>query len=55
MQFEYIRTEAVPKNGLSATLFHLAERGLVELHQVGRGSGRCTAAVRRVPGGRWTR
>ncbi|WP_166909589.1 DUF2207 domain-containing protein, partial [Mycobacterium sp. DL440] len=34
VQTEYIRTENVPKNGLSATLFHLAERGLVELRQV---------------------
>ncbi|WP_286174917.1 DUF2207 domain-containing protein, partial [Mycobacterium sp. DL99] len=34
VQTEFIRTESVPKNGLSATLFHLAERGLVELRQV---------------------
>ncbi|OBF39544.1 DUF2207 domain-containing protein, partial [Mycolicibacterium conceptionense] len=34
VQTEYIRTETVPKNGLSATLFHLAERGLVELRQI---------------------
>ena len=27
VQLEYIRTEAVPKNGLTATLFYLAERG----------------------------
>ena len=33
VQFEYIRTESVPKNGLTATLFYLAERDLVELHQ----------------------
>ena len=31
VQLEYIRTETVPKNGLTATLFYLAERGLIEL------------------------
>ena len=35
VQTEYIRTESVPRNGLTATLFYLAERGLVELNQVG--------------------
>jgi Predicted membrane protein (DUF2207) len=34
VQTEYIRTEAVPKNGLTATLFYLAERGLIDLQQV---------------------
>lgn len=34
VQTEYIRTEAVPKTGLTATLFHLAERGLIELRQM---------------------
>lgn len=34
VQAEYIRTEAVPQSALTATLFHLAERGLVELRQV---------------------
>ncbi|MBJ7338585.1 MAG: DUF2207 domain-containing protein, partial [Mycolicibacterium sp.] len=34
VQTEYIRTESVPKNGLTATLFHLAERKLVALEQV---------------------
>ncbi|OBI76051.1 DUF2207 domain-containing protein [Mycobacterium sp. E740] len=34
VQTEYIRTEAVPKNGLTATLFYLAERRLVELRQM---------------------
>ncbi|HKP42399.1 DUF2207 domain-containing protein, partial [Mycobacterium sp.] len=33
VQSEYIRTESVPKNGLTATLFYLAERRLVELRQ----------------------
>jgi hypothetical protein len=33
VQFEYIRTESVPKSGLTATLFYLAERSLVELKQ----------------------
>lgn len=33
VQAEYIRTEAVPKHGLTATLFYLAERRLVELRQ----------------------
>ncbi|HZQ31069.1 MAG TPA: DUF2207 domain-containing protein, partial [Mycobacterium sp.] len=35
VQCEYIRTEAVPRNALTATLFYLAERGLVSLTQVG--------------------
>lgn len=35
VQCEYIRTEAVPRNGLTATLFYLAERRLVELNQRG--------------------
>ena len=39
VQTEYILTEAVPKNGLTATLSHLAERELVELKQLGDGSG----------------
>lgn len=34
VQAEYIRTESVPKNGLTATLFYLAERGLIDLRQV---------------------
>jgi uncharacterized membrane protein YgcG len=34
VQAEYIRTEGVPKNGLTATLFYLAERGLIDLQQV---------------------
>jgi len=34
VQTEYIRTEAVPNNGLTATLFYLAERKLVALEQV---------------------
>jgi len=34
VQTEYIRTETVPKNGLTATLFYLAERKLVDLQQV---------------------
>ncbi|MBJ7386411.1 MAG: DUF2207 domain-containing protein, partial [Mycolicibacterium sp.] len=34
VQTEYVRTERVPWNGLTATLFHLAERNLVELRQV---------------------
>jgi uncharacterized membrane protein YgcG len=34
VQTEYIRTESVPKNGLTATLFYLAEHGLIELRQV---------------------
>jgi uncharacterized membrane protein YgcG len=34
VQTEYIRTESVPKNGLTATLFYLAERGLIDLRQV---------------------
>src|SRR4029078_1037211 len=34
VQTEYIRTEEVPKNGLTATLFHLAERTLVGLEPV---------------------
>ena len=34
VQTEYIRTESVPKNGLTATLFYLAERGLIDMQQV---------------------
>ena len=34
VQVEYLRTEWVPKNGLTATLFYLAERGLITLQQV---------------------
>ncbi|OBC00749.1 hypothetical protein A5784_19795, partial [Mycobacterium sp. 852013-50091_SCH5140682] len=34
VQAEYIRTEAIPKSALTATLFHLADRGLIELRQV---------------------
>ena len=34
VQTEYIRTESVPKNGLTATLFYLAERGLIDMRQV---------------------
>ena len=34
VQTEYIRTEAVPKNALTATLFYLAERKMIELKQV---------------------
>ena len=34
VQLEYIRTKAVPKNGLTATLLYLAERRLIELQQV---------------------
>ncbi|WP_111509070.1 DUF2207 domain-containing protein, partial [Mycobacterium kyogaense] len=35
VQVEYIRTEAVPENGLTATLFYLAERKLITLQQLG--------------------
>jgi hypothetical protein len=34
VQTEYIRTETVAKNGLTATLFYLAERRLIDLRQV---------------------
>jgi hypothetical protein len=34
VQLEYIRTETVPKDGLTATLFYLAERRLIDLRQV---------------------
>jgi uncharacterized membrane protein YgcG len=34
VQTEYIRTESVPRNGLTATLFYLAERGLIDLRQI---------------------
>ena len=33
VQCEYIRTERVPGEGLTATLFHLADRGLLSLDQ----------------------
>ena len=34
VQTEYIRTESVPKTGLTATLFYLADRGLIDMRQV---------------------
>ncbi len=34
VQMEYIRTESVPTNGLTATLFYLGDRGMIELRQV---------------------
>ncbi len=34
VQTEYIRTESVPKNALTATLFYLAERRMIELKQI---------------------
>ena len=34
VQTEYIRTESVPKNALTATLFYLAERKMIELKQI---------------------
>jgi uncharacterized membrane protein YgcG len=34
VQAEYIRTEAVPRNALTATLLYLAERQLISLNQV---------------------
>ncbi len=36
VQCEYIRTEKVPAQGVTATLFYLAERGLLTLNQTGR-------------------
>ena len=35
VQCEYIRTEKVPDHGVTATLFSLADRGLVTLNEVG--------------------
>ncbi|MCB0923256.1 MAG: DUF2207 domain-containing protein, partial [Mycobacterium sp.] len=35
VQCEYIRTERVPAHGVTATLFHLADRGLLSLNQSG--------------------
>ncbi|MFM8597684.1 MAG: DUF2207 domain-containing protein, partial [Mycobacterium sp.] len=35
VQCEYIRTEKVPGEGLTATLFHLAERGVLTLGEAG--------------------
>ena len=54
VQTEYIRTEAVPKNGLTATLFYLAERKLIDLEQVNdkQWNVRGTAEARRVGGRR---
>ncbi|MDQ1320425.1 MAG: hypothetical protein QG655_1668, partial [Actinomycetota bacterium] len=36
VQCEYIRTEKVPEHGVTATLFYLADRGLLSLNQSGR-------------------
>ncbi|MGK2904677.1 MAG: DUF2207 domain-containing protein, partial [Mycobacterium sp.] len=46
VQTEYIRTESVPKRGLTATLFHLAERKLVELRQIGKDDWNVTGTAR---------
>ena len=35
VQMEYIRTQTVCRNALTATLFHLAERGLIDVRQTG--------------------
>jgi hypothetical protein len=35
VQCEFIRTEKVPDEGVTATLFYLADRGLVDLNEVG--------------------
>ncbi|MDO0976973.1 DUF2207 domain-containing protein [Mycolicibacterium frederiksbergense] len=45
VQTEYIRTEAVPKNGLTATLFHLAERQLVDLRQISKNDWNVTGTA----------
>ena len=49
VQTEYIRTESVPKNGLTATLFYLAERGWSNSSRSATSSG--TSAASR-PAGR---
>ena len=36
MQCEYIRTEAIPPQALTSTLFYLAEKGLLSLNQSGK-------------------
>lgn len=36
VQTEYIRTESVSDNAVTATLFHLADRGLIQMNQVGK-------------------
>ncbi len=48
VQTEYIRTEAVPRQALAATLFHLAERGLIELRQMTNGHWRIRGQAERV-------
>nr|WP_207384032.1 DUF2207 domain-containing protein [Mycolicibacterium komanii] len=48
VQTEYIRTEAVPRQALTATLFHLAERGLIELRQMTNGHWRIRGQAERV-------
>ncbi|MEI6253343.1 MAG: DUF2207 domain-containing protein, partial [Mycobacteriaceae bacterium] len=35
VQCEYIRTEKVPDEGVTATLFYLADRGLITLNEIG--------------------
>ncbi|MBU3751758.1 MAG: DUF2207 domain-containing protein, partial [Mycobacterium sp.] len=44
VQCEYIRSEGVPAQGLTATLFHLADRGLLALRQDGRKKWTVTSA-----------
>ena len=59
VQTEYIRTESVPKNGLTATLFYLAERGLIDMRQVNDEAvehprqGRARRVGRRRPASAW--
>lgn len=48
VQTEYIRAEAVPRQALTATLFHLAERGLIELRQLTNGHWRIRGQAERV-------
>lgn len=50
MQCEYIRTEKVPANGLTATLFYLAEHKLINLLQV---SGKKWTITGSAPAAAW--
>ena len=53
MQTEYIRTEAVPKNALTATLFYLAERKMILLKQINGEHWRIRGLVEKVNGSNW--
>ncbi len=55
VQSEYIRTESVSKNALTATLFHLADRGLIEMRQTGKDKWKIRNTAKAGAWAAWTR